>query len=94
MNDDQHPSDYIAPPAPRVPSSTPPGAKVAREVGHTFVAIAAIAAVTVLGMAGKLSEAGTIGTFAAIFAGYFALRKGEGAVDAQTIVDLMNKRTS
>lgn len=90
MKDDQNPSDYIDP--PRSPSSTPPGAKVAREFLHGGVVILGLSSITVLRFVDRLDESHFMTAGAFIFALYFALKKGEGAPDAQSIIEALRGR--
>lgn len=94
MKDDEHPSDYIehtvpSPPPPRPISSTPPGVKTAREYLHASVVLLALSGIIMLRFVDRLDQSSTLTAGAFVLALYFALKKGEGAPDTQSITDMM-----
>lgn len=92
MQDEEHPSDYaVPPPRPASTTSLPPAAKISREIGAVVLHVSVVASVTTALLVGKLDSTWYVAIIVALLTGHFALKKGDGAIDAQTLVELLKK---
>ena len=87
MKDDDHPSDYIGQPNIMRPTTTPPAAKISREIFHGLFYIIVLI-VSLLANKWELKDAPSLSTvITALLVLNAALRKGEGALDVRSIVE-------
>lgn len=79
-------NDMLAP-----PSSTPPAAKVSREIGNVVREVVVLLCVTTALVTNKLEPMWFVVIVMSIITGHFARSKAEGALDVQALIELVKR---
>jgi hypothetical protein len=79
-------NDMLAP-----PSSTPPAAKISREIGNVVREIVVLLCVTTALVTNKLEPMWFVVIVMSIITGHFARSKAEGALDVNALVELLKR---